>query len=445
MAASRPALEIARESSTLTGRRMRWLGGAAAGAGTILALVLLGWLIFWIRDELAVEASARAARDLIAAGQFPAASAPLEHWLKARPKSPEARFLSARAAIGLERFEQGFRELQAAYQLGYAATAIERQRAIVLSRLGKHAEAEPVLRRIFLAPADDGSRDAEVDEALARSYIETFQLRAAEEVIKRWMQDAPSDAKAYFWKSEVEQHKAHADAELMVANYEHALQLDPELDKARLALAELYLKAHRIEDAAREYSIYLSRHPDHFAACLGLGQIAAERGNDEEAIGYFDRASKLAPRDFRPLFERGKMEIARGRTEAALAFFDKAVEMNADEPEVHYQRSLILTRLGRTSDAKKDNEETARLRKQKDELSKLLDRLLITPNDERLQYDAARWLFDHGHPEEGLRWAEKNLRDHPRHIETIRLLADYYEKQGNEGLANFYRVQVETR
>jgi tetratricopeptide (TPR) repeat protein len=426
----------------MTGKRVPWL--ARAGAGAILGLVILGWLIFWIRDELAAESSALAARELIAAGQFKAAGDPLGQLLKTRPKSPEARFLSARAAIGLERFEQGFKELEAAQKLGYSAGAIERQRAIVLSRLGKHAEAEPVLRRIFLA-SNDGSRDAEVDEALAKCYIETFQLRAAEEAIKRWMQDAPSDAKAYFWKSEVEQHKSNADAEVMVANYEHALRLDPDLDKARLALAELYLKAHRTEDAAREYSIYLNRHPDNFAACLGLGQIAAERGNAEEAIGYFNRASTLAPHDYRPLFERGKMEIGRGRTDTALAFFDKAVEMNADEPEVHYQRSLILTRLGRTGDAKKENEETARLRKEKDELGKLLDSMLKTPNDERLQYDAARWLFDHGHPEEGLRWAEKNLREHPRHTETNRLLADYYERQGNRGLANFYRLHADAK
>ena len=41
-----------------------------------------------------------------------------------------------------------------------------------------------------------------------------------------------------------------------------------------------------------------------------------------------------------------------------------------------------------------------------------------------------RWLFDHGHPEEGLRWTEKILRESPQHPETNRLLADYYEKKG---------------
>ena len=85
MAAWRTAPVTLREPSRMTGIRVRWL----AGVGIILGLVALGWLIFWIRDEFAVRASARAARQLIAAGQFQAAGEPLERWLKARPKSPE--------------------------------------------------------------------------------------------------------------------------------------------------------------------------------------------------------------------------------------------------------------------------------------------------------------------------------------------------------------------
>jgi tetratricopeptide (TPR) repeat protein len=441
MAAWRTAPVTLREASRMTGKRVRWL----AGVGIILGLLALGWLILWIRDEFAVRASARAARELISAGQFQAAGEPLEHWLKARPKSPEVRFLAARGAFGLGLYELGFTELQAARKLGYSAEAIDRERAIVLSRLGRRAEAESVLRRIFLAHAGDSSRDPEVDEALARCYIETFQLRAADEVIKRWVLDAPNDAKAYYWKAEVEKRKTDADQDALIALYERVSRLDPDHDKAHLALAELYLKAHRNDDATREYTIHLARHPDDVEACLGLGQIAAEHGREDEAIPLLDRAMKLAPMDFRPLVERGKMEIHRGRLTSALEFFDKAVQMDSTEPEVHYQRGLILTRLARTEEAKREQIETARLRKEKKELEKLLKDLLNYPADVELQLRAARWLFERGHPEEGRRWAERILSEHPQHIEANRLLADHYEKQGNLGLANFYRVQASAR
>jgi tetratricopeptide (TPR) repeat protein len=142
--------------------------------------------------------------------------------------------------------------------------------------------------------------------------------------------------------------------------------------------------------------------------------------------------------------ERGKLEVGRGRLESGLTFFDQAMSIDAGEPEVHYQRSLVLTRLGRTALAKAEQDTCARLRDEREHIQRLLNEMLIAPGDLDHQYDAARWLFEHGHPEEGLRWTEKILRDQPRHTKTNRLLADYYEKKGSHGLANFYQLQAKS-
>ena len=74
----------------------------------------------------------------------------------------------------------------------------------------------------------------------------------------------------------------------------------------------------------------------------------------------------------------------------------------------------------------------------------MLKRLNRAPNDVALQYDAARWLIDHGHPDEGIQWALKIVAAQPKHKAANHLLATYYEKQGKQGLANFYRVQAES-
>ena len=147
-----------------------------------------------------------------------------------------------------------------------------------------------------------------------------------------------NDARAYYWKGEIGRRKTDAEQAELIDDFEHALRLDPSHEKARLALAELYLKAHRQDDAAREYTTHLKTHPDDPEACLGLGQVAAERGQDEEAIRLLDRAMELAPRDPRSLIKRGKLDFRRGKSTSALVFFDKAIEVNPTEPEVHYQR-----------------------------------------------------------------------------------------------------------
>lgn len=419
-------------------RRNNW----KLGLVTVLGLLVLGWLIVWLRAELAVRQSAETANALITAGKFQEAAGPLAHWLKARPRSAEAHFHAARGALGLGRLDEGFAELRTAGELGYPAQQIDRQRGIVLSQLGQYRAAEPLLRKVFVAHVSGSPPDLEVDEALARCYLETFQLRAADEVIKRWMTDDPQSARATFWKAEVLRHKANVDQDELITLYEQVLRFDPGHDKARLALAELYLKTHRSELAEREYTSYVQRHPDDAEACLGLGQITAEQGKDEKAIQLLEHAARLAPKDDRPLVERGKLEIHHGRLKEAMEFFDRAVQMDFTEPEVHYQRSLLLTQLGRTGEAKQEQMETARLRQEKDELAALLKDLLRFPDDVQLQFKAARWLFDRGHPEEGRRWAEKILNEHPRHAEASQLLAGYYERIGNPGLANFYRMQA---
>ena len=122
-------------------------------------------------------------------GKYQEASAPLERWIKAKPARPRPHFLAARGAIGLRRFDLGLAGLNKAQMLGYPAEAIDRERGIALARAGRLTEAEPILRKLLMAGRDK-KPDPEADEALAKCYMETFQLSVAEEVIKRWIEDA---------------------------------------------------------------------------------------------------------------------------------------------------------------------------------------------------------------------------------------------------------------
>jgi tetratricopeptide (TPR) repeat protein len=399
----------------------------------------------WSRARSA-SLAAREARALLGAGAFEEAGGPIDRWLAVRPNDPEARFLAARRAFGLGRIDEGMSGLEAARGLGHPADAVDRERGLALARIGRLGDAEPILRKQFSRDfKKPGAKDAEVDEALARCYIETFQFRAAEPVLERWMADAPDDARPYYWKADIERRKTATEPDALIALYEQVVRLDPKHDKGRLALAEQYLQMHRYDDAEAQYEAVRAARPDDLEAILGLGRVAADRGEDDEAARLLDRAAEVAPEDPRPLSERGKLEMKRGRFESALGYFDRAVALDAEEPDVHYQRSLVLTWLGRAEDARKEKDETARLKKQKAEIDAILESLRKSPRDAAIQYAAAKWLFDHGHEDEGLKWAEKNLRDNPAHADTHRLLADYYRKRGDAGLANFHQLRAGER
>src|SRR5207253_8513479 len=99
----------------------------------------------------------------------------------------------------------------------------------------------------------------EVAQELARVYLSTYQIDRAVAPLERWRELAPDDARPYLWRNEIESRK-DTESSVLIQNYLEALKRDPNLDKARLGLAERLRKDHRLEEARREYATYLSRH-----------------------------------------------------------------------------------------------------------------------------------------------------------------------------------------
>ena len=163
---------------TISSRRPRVvLSGRArrivVAVGAILALVAVG---AWSAGEIAARSAARAARRAVADRRFAEAEAALGRWLRARPRSAEAHYLKARVALALGRPQEAVDELAAARVLGHPAAPLDRLDAIIRANAGRHAEAEPVLRRVL-----EGSKapDPEAAEALARVYLETYRFQDA--------------------------------------------------------------------------------------------------------------------------------------------------------------------------------------------------------------------------------------------------------------------------
>jgi predicted Zn-dependent protease len=68
--------------------------------------------------------------------------------------------------------------------------------------------------------------------------------------------------------------------------------------------------------------------------------------------------------------------------------------------------------------------------------------MLRNPRDPELRSEAAVWMMKHGHEDEGVEWANLVLRSDPSHPAMNRLLADFYRKKGQIGLANFHEAHA---
>ena len=408
--------------------------------GTVLSLALFGGASVWLKERRAVERDARAVRDALAAGRPAQAREPLRRWLRVRPTSAEAHALGAEVALAEGNLVDVKPEYNEARALGYPEEKLERIRAIWWARLGRYPEALPTLVRLW---TEQPKLDPAVHEALARIYLKTYRLHAAKNVIERWIADAPADGRPFLWLTEIDRRIDLDNAESWERHYREALRRDPDLEPARLGLAESLRKVHRNEEAAQEYTQYLARHSDDPVALAGAGSNALETGDFTAAAHFLDRALALAPTQTTALKTRAQAAIHGGDLDAARHWLDLAVHADQFDDEAYYVRARLRTLLGDTAGARADLAVFDRLKQEQNELMQMHTTLVTRPDDTDTRSRTAAWMFAHGREQDGLEWAMAVLANNPNHAPTCGLLADFYGKQPDKaGLANFYRLKA---
>jgi len=382
----------------------------------------------------------RAVERALAEGRLAESSQILERLLRLSPNSAKAHYLKARIAWVQNDYPTVDEESVRAYELGYDRGPLARLRGLLLA-LSKNqvSEAEPLLRQAF---DDSRELDTEVTEALARLYLGTFRLGEAAAVLDRWSREAPGDARPYLLRIEIDT-RTQAALEVILARYRAALERDPSLDQARFGLAELLRINHRNAEAAPEYALFLAHKPDDPLGYAGAGQNTLDMGDIAEAAQLLDRSLALAPHDALVLAARGALELRRGKLEAALQYFDQAVKADPFHHGNHYQRMLILAGLGKNGEAEAERQVAERLKNDQTRLGQIKQALIDKPLDPTLRGEAARWLMEHGRADEAIEWANLVLGTDPSDPAMNRLLADYYRKRGQLGLAKFHETHTE--
>jgi tetratricopeptide (TPR) repeat protein len=399
--------------------------------------------IGWYRRHKVIEGDAEAVRSALAAGRTTAAREPLLRWVGARPDSAEAHALLAELALAEGDLARVKPEFNRARDLGYPVPRLDRLRAIWLARIGRFAEAEPILARLW---SESPVPDPAVDEALARTYLRTYRLARARAVILRWIDDTPTDGRPFLWLTEIDRRTEVDNPESWVRHYREALRRDPDLDQARSGLAESLRKAHRNDEAAEEFTRYLDRHPEDATALVGAGLNALELADLATASRLLDRALSLAPTSPAALKGRADVDLQQGALGDARRRLDQVLQVDPFDDGALYARAQVRARQGDTAGALADRAAFDRLKKEQADLLAMRERLLNHPDDSETRSKVVSWLLAHGREQDGLDWAMAILAQDPDHAPTCRILADYYSRRPDgAGLANFYRAKVEVR
>ena len=402
----------------------------------ILVAVVAGGAYGFTRYR--VSRLARVVRESFAAGKYDAARKPLAQWLAAQPGSGEAQYFRAWDALAHDQPREAVEAVDRARQLGFDPEQLDCLTAIYDSRADRFTQALPVLEQAFIE--EIGPQEM-VAKELARIYLMSYRLDRAARAIERWRALAPDDPDPCLWSNEIAS-RSNAETAVLIQNFRAALERDPNLDKARLGLAQALSKDRRFDEAEQEYLAYEERRPGDTAPLLGLGRNAFQQGNIDEADRYFTRAIQASPRDPEILKELGQIDLRLGRIDQACRHFELLNEIEPYDHEARYSYAQALKLAGRTEQSRKELDQATRLRKEHDELIQLRYSVLKNPGDLDSRWKVAKWMIEHGHEDEGLKWTKEILRANPRHAPTHRTLADYYAKHGQAGLANYHRYSA---
>jgi tetratricopeptide (TPR) repeat protein len=152
------------------------------------------------------------------------------------------------------------------------------------------------------------------------------------------------------------------------------------------------------------------------------------------------RALEANPREPDALKELGLIDLRLGRFSQACKSLEQLTQIDPFDHGARYTFAQALRLAGDESQAKLELAHAARLRKENEEVVDFRNALLKEPNNLRARFQVTEWMFDHGHQDEGLKWTKEILRADPRHAPTHKLLAEYYGKRGDAGLANYHRL-----
>ena len=72
-----------------------------------------------------------------------------------------------------------------------------------------------------------------------------------------------------------------------------------------------------------------------------LGEVKFAKGETEEAVKYYTRASEMDPNWGKPLFKLGLAKLQKGDTAGTLEIMNKLVQVDPNSPEAVQAKGLI--------------------------------------------------------------------------------------------------------
>jgi Tfp pilus assembly protein PilF len=403
-----------------------------------LLTALAGFLLWTVGRQLWARHELSAAQQELDQYAFDRALPHLDNCLEVWPDSLSTHLLAARTARRAGRLQEAQEQLTACARVapGDADVALEKQ-LLHCQEGGMTATEESGLRDAM--QRGDANADL-IREVLALAYLNSYRLGAAEECLNDLLTREPDHVQALVWRGYV--HAGMHRFEASLTDFRKALELDPHRDEARLRLGEVLLVRGRPAEALPHFR-YLHEHGnDSLAVLLGLARCQRRLSELAEARGFLEEAVAKYPTSSALLQERGELELSAGQPAKAEHWLRRALEADPHDSLACFSLAQALRQLGRGKEADEYQGKSEQLDREEQQLQKIVAELGKRPDEADLYRQAGLICLRNGQEQEGLRWLRGALQVDPHNGPTHRVLADYYEKKGEQELARRHRAQA---
>jgi putative PEP-CTERM system TPR-repeat lipoprotein len=231
---------------------------------------------------------------------------------------------------------------------------------------GNPREIAPQLAQVYLSAnrADDALKEARDLQKADPKYAGGYALEADIYAAQRKNADAERLYREAL-KLEPKADRVLISLHRLLADAGRATEADALVSKwmaenpknltVRLHLAERAMVGKNLKAAATQYQAIIAIDGSNALALNNLAWISGELG-DPKAIGYAERALKLAPNNAAILDTYGMLLVKQGQADRGLEHLGRAAQLAPGRYDIRFNYARALAASGRKSDARKELE-----------------------------------------------------------------------------------------
>lgn len=352
---------------------------------------------------------------------------------------PDVHLMAARAARVVGDLPAADIHLAAAKKAAGGATpAVQLEYLLLRVQTGELDAVAPTL----IAAADAGHPDAPLMfETLAVAYMVKLRYNPAYACLSRWLELAPNTPKALQYRGWTLERLNLPKAAR--ADYDRALELDPDLIPVRIRVAELLLEDHRTEEAEPHLDHLMRQAPADPVVRARMGVCRYGQGRHEEARRLLEAAAPFLPTDPTLHIHLARLDAQDGKHAEAERRLRTVYERDGSDTEALFALVTAVRAQGRTAEADALNREYDLARARVTRIHALLKENADRPAGTAADYaELGELLLLTGQEQKGEYWLFQALEREPGNQVAHRALADRFEKAGDPDRAAVHRRQL---